>query len=440
MTDDSRNNSEQQDSHSEILDAALSYLERGFSIVPQRPGEKKPCVRWKAFQDRLPTREEVIDWFTRQFPDAGLAVVLGPISKLFVIDVDGPEAHAELISRLDAEPAAPKVLSGSGKPFRYHLFFRHPAVPTRAKITPWHPMLEFRGNRSIVILPPSLHRSGLRYQWAPGRSLEDIPLPDVPAAVLEALSERAAKDAGHERQADERVLTPAELGRAQKRARAYLAKLAPAIEGQGGDKQTFTVACHLVIDFGLSPAESLPLMREYNERCQPPWSEAELLRKLREADKRPGPRGTMFAPAPHKPASEDRLATSSTASVQTAGRDFVGNVPDFVLTDWVKAQPRWVARDSKGHRRLGRARIGGGFHWAIHLAVITQRSPDIVLPDVLLGQVFWGGDKKAWPSNWRGWLLTRLELFTGGSESAFTAVNLTRSGAENTCPASCVLH
>ena len=84
---------------------------------------------------------------------------------------------------------ARKVISGSKQPHRYHLFFRHPDVATKAKITPWHPKLEFRGNRGIVVLPPSIHKSGRRYAWAPGRSLDDMPLGKVPSPILQALNE-----------------------------------------------------------------------------------------------------------------------------------------------------------------------------------------------------------------------------------------------------------
>lgn len=441
MTDTLSQEGQPRDHHAEVLAAALGYLDRGFSIVPQRAGDKKPCVRWKPFQERLPTREEVADWLTRQFPDAGLAVVLGPVSNLFVIDVDGPEAHAELVKRLGSEPVAPKVLSGSGKPSRYHLFFRHPAVPTRARITPWHPKLEFRGDKGIVVLPPSVHRSGMRYRWAPGQSLDDVALPDVPAAVLHTLGERAKRDAGQVPQADKRAPTPAELSRVQERARSYLAKLPPAVEGQGGDKQTFTAACHLVLGFGLSPADALPLLREYNERCRPPWVEADLVRKLHEADRRPGPRGTLLRLSAQPDLGEgDEGGASADGPVQPAGEPFVGVVPDFAQADWLKAKPRAEARDDDGRRRQGRARIGGGFHWAVHLAVIDQRSARVVLPDILLAQVFWGGDRSDWPSNWRRHLLHVLKQFTGGPQSPFVEVGIPERAGETTCPDACVLH
>jgi hypothetical protein len=168
------------------LAMALDYLHRGWCVLPQLPVEKHPCVKWKRFQQQRPSAEQVRAWF-RQFPVAGPLVLLGPISQLFAIDVDGPEAHQALLEHLGKEPVAPKVLSGSGKPFRYHLLFRCPQVATWSKKTPWHPHLEFRGEKGLLVLPPSLHKSGQRYRWAPGRSLNDVALSDPPVEVVEAL-------------------------------------------------------------------------------------------------------------------------------------------------------------------------------------------------------------------------------------------------------------
>jgi len=58
----------------------------------------------------------------------------------------------------------------------------------------------------------------------------------------------------------------------------------PAVSGQGGHNQAFAVACVLVQGFGLSPQEALPILHEYNQRCQPPWSDNELLHKLEGAE------------------------------------------------------------------------------------------------------------------------------------------------------------
>lgn len=79
-----------------------------------------------------------------------------------------------------------------------------------------------------------------------------------------------------------------------RRARAYLEKVDPAISGQGGHNTTFRAACALILGFDLSPEEAYPLLAEYNERCEPPWSERELVHKLATAAKQPGQRGILL--------------------------------------------------------------------------------------------------------------------------------------------------
>lgn len=69
------------------------------------------------------------------------------------------------------------------------------------------------------------------------------------------------------------------------RARRYVAAMPPAVSGSGGHDATYAAACSLVKGFGLSVAESRPLLQEFNSRCDPPWSERELEHKLLEADK-----------------------------------------------------------------------------------------------------------------------------------------------------------
>jgi hypothetical protein len=76
-----------------------------------------------------------------------------------------------------------------------------------------------------------------------------------------------------------------------RRARAYLATIEGAISGQRGHDRTFRAACVLVQKFGLTVAQALPLLLEWNETCEPPWSEKELLHKLQDAERlrgRPG--------------------------------------------------------------------------------------------------------------------------------------------------------
>ncbi len=67
------------------------------------------------------------------------------------------------------------------------------------------------------------------------------------------------------------------------RARRYLAALPPAIAGQHGDLHTYRVCCRLVRGFALDDTDALDLLADWNTRCQPPWSEHELMDKIRRA-------------------------------------------------------------------------------------------------------------------------------------------------------------
>jgi hypothetical protein len=77
------------------------------------------------------------------------------------------------------------------------------------------------------------------------------------------------------------------------RARKYLDTIPGAVSGQDGHGQTFKAACALVLGFCLTKPEAMVLLSEYNRRCEPPWSERELLHKLDSADKQGGERGYL---------------------------------------------------------------------------------------------------------------------------------------------------
>jgi hypothetical protein len=67
------------------------------------------------------------------------------------------------------------------------------------------------------------------------------------------------------------------------RARRYLALVPPAVTGEHGDVHTFRVCCRLARGFALDEEQALRVLSEWNERCKPPWTTAELVDKLRRA-------------------------------------------------------------------------------------------------------------------------------------------------------------
>ena len=95
----------------------------------------------------------------------------------------------------------------------------------------------------------------------------------------------------------------------KRRARDYLAHLPPAVSGSGGHNATFLAACWLV-RFGLGDRDAMALLREFNQRCLPPWTEKELAHKLADARKIVGP--TLPHPVGSAPAINSTGATAKT--------------------------------------------------------------------------------------------------------------------------------
>jgi hypothetical protein len=92
------------------------------------------------------------------------------------------------------------------------------------------------------------------------------------------------------------------------RARRYVAKMPAAVSGSGGHNAAFAVAMVLVKGFDLTIDAARGILNEYNGRCEPPWSAAELEHKLESASGRPDekPRGFLIGETPSS--SSDREA------------------------------------------------------------------------------------------------------------------------------------
>lgn len=255
------------------VEVAVDYLKRGWTVIPQQRGAKCPCIKWKQFQDRLPTKDEVCDWFAR-WPKAGIALVLGPVSNVFVIDVDGREAHEALLHHLHGkEPVAIKALSGSHEPFRYHLYCQHPDVPTKAKATPWHPKLEFRGHGGILVMPPSIHKSGKAYVWCDGRSPDDMALSVVPLEIFQALKPSSTPPGPKTANVLKQIHDVSGINASDSTLRFLSGSYA---EGPGWNGKLFQAACDLH-GRGLSRKKAEPLLLA--GAC--PWNQGEVESAMR---------------------------------------------------------------------------------------------------------------------------------------------------------------
>lgn len=147
---------------------AQHYLSQGLPVFPIK--NKLPCVSWAKYQTELPTETEVKTWW-QQFPDAGIAMVTGPISGKLVLDVDGPEGKASLKDRHIPKTAQVKTRRGD----QYH--FNWPTgITVKTTLAGILPGVDVRGDKGICILPPSLYSDASgRYEWVTQEGTADAP-------------------------------------------------------------------------------------------------------------------------------------------------------------------------------------------------------------------------------------------------------------------------
>lgn len=171
---------------------AEAYLRRGLRPLPAAPRTKFPRVEWKPFQEAPPSLEQVRAWWD-ETPDAGIALVVGAQSELLVVDLDGGE-HAERLLKahgIELPHAAPRVRTANG----WHVYLRS-TVPVSDRIALFSSdvpkaQVDVRG-QGIVIAPPSIHPTGVAYQWeTPLPPHDDTPLPLAPPLLIDALRAQA---------------------------------------------------------------------------------------------------------------------------------------------------------------------------------------------------------------------------------------------------------
>ena len=167
------------------LDAALGYSQRGFSIIPIKPRDKKPLIPWKPYQNRRATEKEIEAWWDK-WPNANVGIVTGVVSGLVVIDLDTQKAKDNLKALLPDYDltSVPRSRTGNG----WHLFFKHPGEPIqhRAGVIAG---LDVRSDGGYVVAPPSVHSSGKVYQWEVPINGE---LPKLPVELLKLITTPAS--------------------------------------------------------------------------------------------------------------------------------------------------------------------------------------------------------------------------------------------------------
>lgn len=290
---------------------ALSYLERGLSVIPlyspemvnrNPPGkfieslqkqiaenEKKggpltkedifrklliyqcklPIVSWKEYQTRLPTKEEVNHWFTMN-PDANIAIVTGKVSNLVVFDLDSDHA----VEYADSEGGFPdtvKVKTGKG----YHIYMKHPGFEVRNKVNKKLD-IDIRADGGYVAAPPSIHGSGHKYDWEEGVSISEIDPADCTPWMIDYLTAVAK---------DNTPATPEKKGAFKNKSKEYVKKADKKDEyvdilkngcSEGNRNHTATKLIGYLLKTNMPVAELWEMLKMWNQKNTPPMDEAEL--------------------------------------------------------------------------------------------------------------------------------------------------------------------
>lgn len=213
-----------------------------------------------------------------------VGIATGRASGVVVVDVDarhgGYETMAALVAAHGPLPATLRARTGNG----VHVYFAAPSTPLRSASNVLGAGVDVRAEGGLIVAPPSLHPSGARYRWI--NQCEPAPMPEWAIA----LSERSAPVSDPFKGA--RVVVPVDV---DKRARAWLATVEPAIQGSNGSATTMHAAAGLIRGFCLDPRTAFDLLAsDYNPRCQPPWSERELTHKVESAAQSPKPLGYLL--------------------------------------------------------------------------------------------------------------------------------------------------
>jgi Bifunctional DNA primase/polymerase, N-terminal len=156
----------------------------GWKLFPIVAGAKTPLVKWGTTEPASSDLDQITRW-AMKYPNCNWGCATGSKSGLFVVDTDNCDGWLWAMSK--GLPPTHTVKTGKDDNYAYHYYFKLPAgmriKNSQKKI---HSGVDVRGDGGLVVIPPSLHHSGNRYQLETAASWE---LAEAPEWLIELIKD-----------------------------------------------------------------------------------------------------------------------------------------------------------------------------------------------------------------------------------------------------------
>jgi len=144
--------------------AALAYARTGLRVYPVARNKHPLTDHGK--NDATTDEETITEWW-RRWPLANVGALTGRAAGFFVLDIDPRHGGDDSLDALQARngplPSTLTCRTGGGGA---HHYLAHPGGDVKTStFGAFGSGLDVLGERASVILPPSVHASGVRYSW-----------------------------------------------------------------------------------------------------------------------------------------------------------------------------------------------------------------------------------------------------------------------------------
>jgi hypothetical protein len=275
-----------------IQDAAIDYHRCGLLTLATKDGTRIDDKGKLPIFKSWPTRPFLIDDYRYA---TGCGIQGGGIHKIVIVDIDG-DLTVALQELEESGLVLPETLTASTPRGGRHYFYRYEDKTPKNGVKIWKSSasngkdrkgkpipiaaIDIRSENGFVVAPPSHERRvwltesteiALIPEWILCKAIEIEPVIEQ-RTIEQRIQEKQRSDKHREHDVVER-------------ASKYLEKMEIAIQGQNGSGATIHAMSRIALGFNLTDNQALQAASEWNKRCEPPWSNNDLLRKIREGRK-----------------------------------------------------------------------------------------------------------------------------------------------------------